>query len=223
MKCEQVEEQLIALVYGDLPEDERAAAEEHLASCEHCSHEAALLRKAHMLLDEAASDEQSHKAVPLSLISQRAIQQIERGRRRWRAFGLASAAVAIVLVVSQLFSLRIEFGEGHVEIAWGEQTSSPVPVNARDVMPTDDIPPIVSEHQSRLDDLDRLVHFLIRVQGADGRGRERELVAMTQRLDSIQKQHATWQRTLDYFIRTARIDDLAQQLSTPTRLEGDME
>jgi hypothetical protein len=226
MKCEQVEERLMSLVYGELPPEERDAVDEHVIDCERCSREAAVLRKTHSLLQDAAAEEEPTTTLPLAQVSQRAMQKVERSRRRWRTFAFTSASAAVVLVVLQLLSVRITIDQSQFEIAWGEPktiATSAVTDNSH-ARPTEQHVPALQEHQTRLDDLDRLIHFLIRLNEADTRGRDRDVVALRQRLDSLQKQNETWQRTIGYLIRNARLDnDLARQQITPTRLEGDFE
>lgn len=227
MKCEQVEVKLISLVYGELTPQEQAEIEQHLADCEPCEQQAAKLNKAHALLEEAVSEQPATRELPIAQVTRRAVELSERSRRRWQVLAGLTGLAAAVLVVLQLLTIRIEIDQSHVEIAWGTpertETPSPAPPNPGPIS-TQRLLPVVDEHQERLEDLDRLVHFLIRLKEADSRARDRGLAAVSRRVDSLQKQNETWQRTLSFLLRNARLsNDLAHQPITPTRLEGDFE
>jgi len=74
------EDQLLLLAYGDLPAAETAETEAHLATCDDCRTQFALLDRSRVALDWASPK--------------------PRRRARWIAVGLAAAAAVAVILLT---------------------------------------------------------------------------------------------------------------------------
>lgn len=225
MKCEDVQRILLDLVYGELRPDDRKSVEQHLAECETCAREADALGQAVEALNDAA-DEKEPECERLNglRIAQQAVLRVERSRRQWQRFALAATTAAAVLLTVQFFALRIDVSAAGMTVSWGEPTQPEQPEREAAVPLAMDtsVPPLIVEHESRLDDLDQLVHLLLRLAQTDDRGHEREVLLLGQRVDSIEERAETRWRTLNFMVRSLGLSqNLAQQLST-TELEGDL-
>lgn len=225
MKCEDVQRILLDLVYGELCPDDRDSVEQHLAECETCSREADALGQAVEALNDAA-DEKEPECERLNglRIAQQAAMRVERSRRQWQRFAFAATTAAAVLLTVQFFALRIDVSAAGMTVSWGAPTQPEQPEREAAVPVAMDtsIPPVFDEHESRLDDLDQLVHLLLRLAQTDDRGHERDVFLLAQRVDSIEERAETRWRTLNFMVRSLGLSqNLAQQLST-TELEGDL-
>jgi hypothetical protein len=147
----------------------------------------------------------AESAVPASLdpvvIATRTARRLERSRRRWRWFSAAAAAAAGLLVMLHSLSLRREVHRTHLVVGWSEpsrpaqpgQTSNGTQLLSR-----------LTEHETRLDDLDKLILALIQKGTADEQRRVREAIALAEQLKSMQEQNDTRWRTFTFALRNMR-------------------
>ncbi len=77
MKCEKAQQSIVLVTYGELPDEQMAALEEHLAGCEACSREL----QAQLALHEALASNPVVDPSPNLLASARMIWT-----RRWTRF-----------------------------------------------------------------------------------------------------------------------------------------
>jgi anti-sigma factor RsiW len=154
--CEEVSARMMELLYGELPDGERAAIESHLADCERCRAELAGLRStraiARQALDEAPPA-RAHQAILRAAAAAAAVATVstvadrqradekraqpagpsfwDRLRARWTLPTLATVgAVAVFLLASKIFL------EPEKTYERGRQGLAPAPVEAPAPAPT---------------------------------------------------------------------------------------
>jgi hypothetical protein len=102
MNCEQAKEQLLDLLYEELPAGERQAAMEHLSHCPDCRAEMDKLRHARAALAQARESEPA--ASPVTLLPGRDATGRERSvRRPIRILVPLSAAAAVLIVATMIY------------------------------------------------------------------------------------------------------------------------
>lgn len=131
MKCDH--ERLIALVLGDLTEEETRTAELHVGECQECSRRLAELRQTTALLE--AFPEAERRPVSMERILSRIDEPVRvAGRRqsarvidvisaRWR-WGFAFAAAAALMILCFGFGVSVQVGRDF-KIALGPRYESP--------------------------------------------------------------------------------------------------
>jgi putative zinc finger protein len=198
MNCAEIRGRMADYLYSELPVDSKSGIEDHLAACPACREELAVLRRARDLLDEAANRDEDASPAPLSLvqISDRAMRQLERNRRRWQWFSLVTGSALAALLLLYAFAVRIEFHSSHVIVSWNEsERSTPASPNTNG---PNRVQSQLVDHQLRLDDLDKTVHLLIQLTSADDRQRDREAMLFAKQLQSLRAQNDTRWRTIAY-------------------------
>jgi hypothetical protein len=216
MNCDQVHEKMLDYLCGGLPPGELEWCERHIGECAGCRAELARLRQGEMLLRRARAEAAAPASLDTVAIATRAARRLERSRRRWRRFSAAAAAAAGLLVMLQVLSLRLEVHRTHLVIGWSEP-ERPAPPG-----PTPNGTQLVArltEHETRLDDLDKLILALIQKGTADEQRRVREAIAVAQQLDSMQEQNDTRWRTFTFALRNMRGWPLASA-DVPSPMNG---
>jgi hypothetical protein len=123
MNCDCVRNKLACLIYGDMPADEAAAIEKHLAECANCRHERQALIRAKGALDLLPA---SSPEINMASFYRRLANEQNRRARLWRRAALAVASAAAVLIaIFGMSRLEFQVDRGHAVIRWGP--SSPVP------------------------------------------------------------------------------------------------
>lgn len=199
MNCHQVRERMIDYVYAELPDEERSSVESHMEQCGNCREHLAVLQRTHGLLTEAAKKEESVEAqrIAIAPINWRAHRQLETSRRRWQWFSaLAATALLLVLGVGAL-GVRIELHRSHIVLSWGGDRITLAPPSKL-VSDSGVWQRQVVDHESRLDDLDKLVHLLMQTASADERQRDREAILFARQLHSVRSQNDTRWRAIAY-------------------------
>ncbi|HEY1599098.1 MAG TPA: zf-HC2 domain-containing protein [Pirellulales bacterium] len=122
MRCQELSELILLLVYDELGVADQALVEEHLASCPACRAELSALQATQRLLDLTPARQTQ---VDLAAVCLR-IADRERRSRAWRRWGLGVTSLAASLVaLAAVRLLHVEFAPGHVVVAWRQP--SPVP------------------------------------------------------------------------------------------------
>ena len=115
MQCAHVQLRLVERLYGELDEVDRAAIDEHLASCAACRQHAAALQETAGALDR--------HTVELPEVNVLAVldewSRRERRRRIARTGGALLALAASLLVMAALL-FDIEIDRHHLSVRWGQ-------------------------------------------------------------------------------------------------------
>ena len=173
-------------VYGDLPPDEIAEFQQHLAECPECSSEYHSLDSVRQTLDTP------HAIKPTvdirSILEESATRQ-GRSVRRWRRVAVGMGGIAAGLLLFVLLRLEIHIGGGQFVVRWG----SPPQVEQPRVNPE---PPklVASENKdsSEMAERIRILSELVRALSTDVNSRDEELrseiTTLTARLDLLKLQ-----------------------------------
>nr|PZN71711.1 MAG: hypothetical protein DIU55_08175 [Bacillota bacterium] len=100
MQCEQIQSQLMAYLFGTLPQQERAAIEAHLMQCEACSEEANAMRDIGDRLSQGLKEWVNQGVCPPEVAARiQASLRSEIRRSTWRRTAAVLASVAAVAAV----------------------------------------------------------------------------------------------------------------------------
>lgn len=177
MRCAEIHELLPLWPYGELPPEQTAVVEKHLADCPACRREAQALQDARQQLDVVPAPAVQ---VDLSRLYAVAARSQRRRLRRWQYSAAALAVAASVLFVALALKVEVRAEARQVTVRWGP----PAVEVARPVAP-----PAPAEHPEELQLLKDLVRALAdEVELRDERRRE-ELTVLQRRLDVLQRQN----------------------------------
>src|SRR5438552_1329244 len=122
MNCQHVQDSLPGFVYGDLPPDEKAKLENHLAGCSTCRHAHRALQEVRRLLERVPAPQ---PRVDLPRLYRQACELRLRQARRWRRLGVALAAAAAALVgVALGLRLEVRMQADQLVLRWNSPTVS---------------------------------------------------------------------------------------------------
>jgi anti-sigma factor RsiW len=127
MTCTETRPILSALLYGDLPAEDAAAVQAHLAACPACGDDYAALERVRRLLDAAPAPAVS---VDMARLYADAARLQARRARRWRWTALAVAGVAAVVLLALVLRVEVRADGGQLVIRWGAPAESPAPAPA---------------------------------------------------------------------------------------------
>ena len=102
-------------------------------------------------------------------------------------------------MVANLFSFRIDIHGDHIAIGWGQE--QPVADEGSVETNLEREFAQLSEHESRLDDLDNLIHLLVQSTAADDRMRERDVLALAREIERQRQRNETRWRSLAMAMR----------------------
>jgi hypothetical protein len=195
MTCTEIRARLPALLYGDLPADEAAALEKHLAGCRACRQERMALARARALLGAAPEPSEVQIDLP-RLYGEAARRRLARTRRWRRAAALTGMAAVVLLGVLLKLEVRVE---GHqVVLRWGAPPEAPTPMPPPEPAPPRPEPAGPQVTAAELQLVRELVHALAADIDSRDQQQRRALVWLRGRLDDLQRQaqerwHATEQ------------------------------
>jgi hypothetical protein len=125
-------EQLVAYLYDDIGDADRAAVERHLQSCAECRGELRALRELRGGL--------ARWAPPQPDLGYHVVRDRAPSWHAWwtPAFGLAAAAVLVLAAAAALAHVEVRYGQGGVSIrtGWG---AAPAPVTAQMAAPAEGV------------------------------------------------------------------------------------
>ncbi len=183
MHCAKIVESLPALLYGDLPAVEIAAAEAHLAGCAACRREYDALQATRQVLSGLPAPAAN---VDVARIYAAAAQKQRRRLRRWQyaAAGLSIAASLFACALVLKMEVRVQAHE--VSLRW-RATAAPT-VRASEPAALEPSAPIFA---ATADDV-ALMKDLVRALAAEIDGRDQrqqqDLAALQRRLEIVQWQ-----------------------------------
>jgi anti-sigma factor RsiW len=174
MNCADLRNQLASLIYGDLPADEAAGVEKHLAECSGCERERQALIQVKGLLDLPPA---SLPEIRLASLYRELAERQDRRAKLWRrAVIVLATAAAVLIAILGMSRLELQLSRGQVVIRWGSASrgsdsdaDSPAPIQSPISSESQLLPRLVAlEQRSRL--LSELIHALAdNVQALDRR------------------------------------------------------
>jgi hypothetical protein len=194
MTCTEAHARLAELLYGDLPPDEAAAVEKHLAGCPTCREERTALMRVRSLLGPGPAPPEVN--IDLPRLYAEAGRRRGASVRRWRRAALLATAAAVVLLAAFL-NLEVRVQGHQVVLRWGTPPETPAP--ATPAPPPLRLEPEVAQVPAA--EL-QLVRELVHALAADIETRDKQqrlaLLWLRNRLDGLQYQaqerwHATEQ------------------------------
>jgi anti-sigma factor RsiW len=197
MTCTETRPVLSALLYGDLPAEEAAAVQAHLAGCPACREEYAGLERVRHLLDTARTPAIS---VDLARLYAEAGRLQERRARRWRRTAVAAAGLAAAVLLALALRVEVRADTGQLVIGWGAPREAPAPAP---LPPPREVIREVHVADSGNVEQVRLALALVRAVADDCDARDQrlheKLTQVENRLASLQAQtNRRWQDTEGY-------------------------
>src|SRR5437762_3019612 len=124
MHCSEMRELLPLHLYGDLPPEQAAGVDKHVAECPACRRDRDALQAARRILD-AVPGPAVH--VDLSRIYARSSRLQQRRLRRWQFAAAAFAVAAATLFVAFAFKLEVHAEAHQVTVRWSAPPDVPSP------------------------------------------------------------------------------------------------
>jgi anti-sigma factor RsiW len=185
------------LLYGDLPPEEIASVERHLADCAACREERAGLQRVQKQLD-AAPAPPIH--VDLPQLYRLAAERHSSRVRRWRRFAMAVGSVAAALLVVTFLRLEIRVQARQLVLTWGASvdaspTPAPLPPPPATAAPATQS---LASVKQQLQLLDELVHALAEDIGTRDRQRKQEILRLSARVRELQHDLAQQRQVTDH-------------------------
>lgn len=183
MSCASIRAGLPALVYGDLPPEEAARVERHVADCAACRKEYAALQQLRTLLDAGPAPE---VRVDLVALYRQSAERRRRQAQRWRRLATALTALAAVVLLAVSLRMEVRVQAQQLVIHWGQERPD-APAPTPQVLVQTIIQPDPAT-QADVQLLKELVHALADdVEGRDERYR-RAIAHLQDRVDLLQVQ-----------------------------------
>jgi len=199
MNCTKVKDQLVDLLYDELPVQEQQAIRNHLAGCPSCRDEWNNLHAGHSLLDRLPDDDPA-PGIEVARLYQTAERRSNRSRRCWRAGAVAAGLVAALMIVVAGAQLRFERYPTHFVIAW-DHPPKPAPVEPKIADPW----PTLGAQQVRFQEINQLLELMAREVLAVESRQSTDLQRLKQRLLALETNHdQRWNLTLAEFSRKDR-------------------
>jgi hypothetical protein len=192
MNCKQIRERLLAAQYGELPTEEQALVETHLAECAACRQESAGWQEFRGALGEFTGPAVQ---VDLPALYRQAVLKNEQRTRRWRRSAIAAAAVAAVVLLAVGLKLQVRVDRTQIAMGWGAGAAVDSPTGKIDERDSqlrglgDSSPPGQGKDAPVSQEDLTLVKNLIRALAQDVRSRDRQqreaLLAMQTRIEYL--------------------------------------
>ena len=167
MQCQDVQNQLVNCLYGEITADRRDAVMAHVAGCAACGHIWRELQDGRRMLDQLGQPEEG-PVIDVERIFHTAANRAQRQRRGWKRLAAACATVAVVSLIVLGAGLRVEISPQQVLVAWGERAE---PVD-------DDAPPAEDRRIVELPDA-------AAVRADRAAAQERRIAELAQRLQAV--------------------------------------
>jgi hypothetical protein len=199
MNCTEVKDQLVDLLYDELPAQEQQAIQNHLAGCFSCREDWKNLHAGHSVLNRLPKDDRAPR-MEVARLYQIAERRSDRSRRCWQAGAVATGLVAALLLVVAGAQLRFERYPTHFVIAW-DHHPQPAPAEPKIADPW---PTLGAQHE-RLQETDQLLKLMAREVLAVESRQSTDLARLQQRLLALETHHdQRWNLTLTEFSRRDR-------------------
>ena len=184
MNCNEVRPRLIEAVYGEVPEEFRAAFEQHLAGCPVCRLEYKRLEQADKALDLVP---ETTAGVDLSRLYRVATARSRQSSRRWRRAAIAAAVLLLVVSGLAMWRGRIELGPDRLAISWRAAGGQPHTSVSKAV----DHPLTLAGHARHLATLDETIGLLVAELDANQHERLESLRVMREQIQGLQRRNNT--------------------------------
>lgn len=203
MRCEDIKEELVAFILGELSEEENESIREHIESCESCSAEAAQYRQTLLALSRWKMP--AHGRPPnFAFLPGPPVRREETNpwKRRFRTFTPAVlAAFFLALFVAALYlGTHVRYGGGAVSITIGKFAAATPPAadSARIAAIVDSV---------RQQDMQLMTNLITASEARQAEFYRASLASLSQRLDDRQRGYITY--LMNHIYRLQQQDQIA--------------
>ncbi len=207
MRCEDIKEELVSFVLGELNGNEQEAISAHLDSCELCRSEVEQYRQ--VLLALGRWKVPPHGRPPSFAFMPAPSLPDEKKPARKRRFGrvgvdIVGAAFAVILIVGLLFTIHIDYRNGVLSINIGTVASRYVPADSARIAAIVD--------SVRQEDMRLVSQMISASETRQAKLYHAELASFSRQLNSQQRSYLTYM--MDHIYRLQQQDQIAYYQSS---------